>query len=271
SLGANYDHTLYIGGTIGIQSVHYEQNSNLMETDPDTLLGSFIGLEYKQHLETRGAGYNFKFGIIYRPVDWLRIGGAVHSPTFFGLNDDYGSSMRSSFDDTLHGDGAWVDSPVGDYNYKLVTPPKAIGSLAIIIKKSAIISVDYEFIDYSLARLRADDYPFRTENNNIQNYYTYANNIRAGIEYRVGQFSIRGGYALYGSPYNSAEIDNDGSMQLFSGGLGIRDKDFYFDIAYVYALTNEDYYLYSPGVVQVDPAKLESTSGRLMATIGIKF
>lgn len=273
SMAGNYDNTLYIGGTIGIQAARFKESVIYTEEDPDSMIFDFNSMEYKQSLETRGTGVNFKFGLIYRPVDWIRIGGAIHSPTFFDLNDNYSTSMRSDFDspDSIRGDGNWVDSPSGKYNYSLTTPFRAIGSLAFVFKKVAILSVDYEFVDYTMSRLRATDYSFITENNSIQNNYNYAGNIRAGLEYRFGEFAIRGGYAIYQSPYNPAEVDNDGMMSAFSGGFGVRDKDFFFDIAYVYTMMDEDYYLYSPNVVNISPAAMSNTSSQIMATIGFKF
>ncbi|MFH2144295.1 MAG: hypothetical protein ABIJ97_17845 [Bacteroidota bacterium] len=273
SMAGNYNNSLYIGATIGIQSLRFKESAIYSEDDRDSLIFDFNSMDYKQSLETRGAGFNFKFGLIYRPVDWVRIGGAIHTPTFFNLTDDYSSSMRSNFEspDSIRGDGEWVDSPSGKYNYSLTTPFRAIGSLAFVIKKAAIISVDYEFVDYSMSRLRATDYSFLTENNTIQNNYTYAGNIRAGLEYRFGPFAVRGGYAMYQSPYNSAEVDNDGMLSAISGGFGIRDKDFFFDIAYVYTMMNENYYLYSPNVVTISPASIDYTSSQIMATVGIKF
>ena len=278
SMGANYANQFYIGGTIGIQSLRYEEDVIYTEEDRDSLIDDFNYMGFKQHLETRGTGINFKLGVIYRPVDWVRIGGAIHTPTFFGLHDTYSSSMRSSINSVLNDTSAnykgnWYEPnpPVGEYDYTLTTPFKAIGSLAFVIKQCAIISVDYEFVDYSIARLRADDYSFITENNSISNSYTYTGNIRAGLEYRYGPFSFRGGYALYQSPYNTSQVDNDGSLTIYSAGFGVRDKDFFFDLAYTYSVMNEDYYLYSPNVVTVDPASLESTSSRILATIGFRF
>lgn len=276
SIGANYANQFYIGGTIGIQSLRYEEDVIYSEDDRDSLINDFNFLEYKQHLETHGTGVNFKLGVIYRPVDWVRIGGAIHTPTFFGLNDLYSSSMRSSInsvltDTSISYKGTWYDSPSGEYNYSLTTPFKAIGSLAFVIKKAAIVSVDYEFVDYSIARLRADDYSFITENNSISNSYTYAGNIRAGLEYKYGPFSFRGGYALYQSPYNKSQVDNDGSLTIYSGGIGIRSKSFYIDLAYTYSVMNENFYLYSPNVVTVEPAKMETTASRIIATLGFNF
>jgi hypothetical protein len=272
SMGFNYDHKVYFGGTIGIQSIRYKEGSIYLEEDKDDLISNFNSLEYTSNLSTRGTGFNFKFGLIYRPVDWMRIGGAVHTPTFISLVDEYSSSMNSSFSDTSYA----AESPNGRYRYNLTTPFKAMGGIAFVIKKVAILSVDYEFVDYSSARLRDEKsdgeiYGFVEENNSINNHYTYAGNIRAGLEYRIGPFSIRGGYAMYPSPYNPSEVDNDGMLTTFSGGFGIRDKNFFFDLAYVHSMMNENYYLYSPDVYNIDPANIDYTTSKVLATIGVKF
>ena len=40
------------------------------------MINNFDNFQYKNNLKTTGAGVNFKFGLIFRPVDWIRIGGA---------------------------------------------------------------------------------------------------------------------------------------------------------------------------------------------------
>ena len=63
-------------------------------------------------------------------------------------------------------------------------------------------------IDYSVAKFNSDTYKFTEENQTINSTYTRAANIRLGGELKYKPFRIRGGYALYGSPYkNNAELD----------------------------------------------------------------
>lgn len=55
----------------------------------DTIPG-FDYWDFTERLETTGWGINLKVGIIAWPVDWLRIGAAVHTPTYYyGLNDKW--------------------------------------------------------------------------------------------------------------------------------------------------------------------------------------
>ena len=186
ALGANYNNEIYFGGSVGIQSLNYSENSEYDELNQNNAIPGFNSFTFNQSVSTKGTGFNMKFGAIIRPVDFLRIGLAIHSPTFFDLTDNYSSSMSSDFQDASLSSQA--SSPSGNFNYQLTTPYKAVGSIGIIVDKTALIGIECEYIDYSLARLRSSDYSFYDENNNIQSQYRATENIRAGIEYRLGPF-----------------------------------------------------------------------------------
>lgn len=269
SFGANYAHKIYFGLTFGIQQLRYEENYTYSEEDIDDQLGYFRRYNLKQNLETVGTGFNFKFGVIARPVEWFRIGGAVHTPTFFNLQDDWSRRLSSYFDP----DGGWDVEPYGGtYDYELQTPFRAMGGVGFVVAKTGIISFDYEFVDYSSARLRSDVDVFADANDNIRNYYTTANIFRAGAEYRVGPISLRGGFSFYDTPYVSTAEREDGAMMSYSGGLGINSGNFYFDLGYVYSVTNETQYVYPVYENQsLTRADTESTSSRILATMGIRF
>lgn len=271
SLAGNYSDKLYIGGSLGIQSVRYVEYSEYTETaSPDDTSG-FKSFNYNNELKTTGAGFNFKFGVIFRPVDWVRLGGAVHTPTFFNLHDEYSSSIKSAFSDNFHGDGARIQSPSGFYDYELTTPFRAVGSLGFILGKIALVGMEYEYVDYSAARLRAEDYFFRTENNTIQTAYAATGNIKAGCEFRSGPLSIRAGYGFYGSPYVSSSANSKAIKTIYSAGFGIREESFYFDMAFVYSTVDEKYFLYDPSVINVSPANIKLSNYHLMSTFGFKF
>ncbi len=271
SLAGNYNNKLYIGGTLGIQSVRYVENSDYTESDPKDSIPYFKQFSYQNDLKTSGSGFNFKFGLIYRPTDWIRIGGAIHTPTFLNLHDDYSSSLQATFTDTVLGTGEKYNSTLGAYDYELTTPFRAIGSLGFVLGKFAIIGIEYEYVDYTSARLRANDYPFRNENNAIETAYTATGNIKVGAEYKTGPFSLRGGYGFYGSPYKAGQINENATRSSYNAGFGIRNDDFYFDMAFSYSTGVEKYFLYDQSVVQVSAASIKNTNVGVMATFGFKF
>ncbi|OFX44286.1 MAG: hypothetical protein A2046_13550 [Bacteroidetes bacterium GWA2_30_7] len=266
SMGANYSHKFYLGGTIGIQNVNFEENSVYKELDEDSIINYFNSFTYNQKIKTSGSGFNFKIGTIFRPVDWIRFGVAIHTPTLLVLKDEYNYKLESDLDDFSYSHDTIINK-----KYELSTPLRAMGSLAFIIKKVALISVDYELVDYSSARLRAEenDYDFYDENNNIQLNYTAASNIRAGAEYRFENFALRGGYSIYGNPFNTSNIDINSTRTSISGGFGIREENFFFDLAFVHSTSKEKYYLYN--LVNIEPANITSSTNQILATFGFKF
>ncbi|HBF88591.1 MAG TPA: hypothetical protein DDX39_08110 [Bacteroidales bacterium] len=268
SLGANFSHKIYVGATLGIQSVNYEENSIYSEEDLNYDIDSFASMTYNQHLLTTGAGFNLKIGTIFRPIDWIRVGIAVHTPTFYNLKDEYESNITALYD---FGAEYEVNSPKGSFDYELSTPLKAIGSMAFVIKQSGLISFDYEFVDYTTARLRSDDYSFFDENMDVQDNLVAVSNIRAGAEYRFGPYSFRGGYALYGNPYNKNSTNNKVTYSSFSGGFGIKDEVFFFDLAYVLTKSKTNYFMYDPSVITNDPASITNLKHKIIATFGFKF
>lgn len=263
TLGGNYSDKLYIGGTFGFPYLKYFESSTYRETDEaDSIIG-FKQMSLHEDVETEGTGFNFKFGLIYRITDWVRIGAAIHTPTFYNLKDKYNKEMSAEYD---NGAKYTAETPEGSFNYQLNTPLRVIGSIAFVIGKYALISADYELIDYSDARLRSNNYKFFDENETIGRIYSATSNIRAGFEVKLAPVSLRGGYQLNFSPYKN-DI-NDGQRMSFSGGIGLRDKSYFIDIAYVYSMKTEDYYLY-PSVPSA--AVNDFSSHNILLTLGYKF
>lgn len=265
SFGANYDEKLFLGATLAFQRIRFTEQSTYQEVDELDTIFDFKGFTFNEYLSTEGRGLNLKFGMILRPSDWLRIGGSVHTPTFFSMEDAYSASFSSRFD---NGDKYESASPTGSFNYNLTTPLRAIGSLAFIIAKAGLISADYEFVDYSSATLTSSGFKFFDENTAIKNKYRGATNLRLGTEWRMDQFSFRGGYALYGNPFESF-VNNSGSRTSYTGGIGFREDNYFIDVAYVYSTSKEGYYLYNPELVSAVSNRINSSS--LMFTLGFRY
>ena len=103
SLGANINNKIYIGASLGIQSVYQRKYIDYGEeyyypgTGPDGYGNS--GLDYQllwwklnQSVIVEGTGVNFKAGIVYRPTTNLRLGAAIHTPTYYSLDRKFQSA-----------------------------------------------------------------------------------------------------------------------------------------------------------------------------------
>lgn len=249
SAGTNFDDKLFLGITFGFPHINYQEESTYTEKD-DNLQSPYVkSFNRTEYLNTKGTGFNFKVGFIYKPVDFIRIGGAFHTPTAYNsMNDSYGATMTAFYDQPpLSGSTNTrfeASSPDGSYDYKITTPMRALGSVAVIIGQHGLLSADYEYIDYSTARLRASNYSFQDENNTIRSSYAAANNIRFGAEWKAGIYAFRGGYSLYGSPYKGESTTGLGSRTGYSFGFGIQEKSYFIDFSYNHMSSKDNYYIY---------------------------
>ena len=270
TLGGNYNDKLYFGATLGFPFLKYSEESTFNETALAENIGfeNFREFTYHQNLETTGSGFNFKFGMIFKPADWVRLGASVHTPTYFyNMHDVYTNNVKSRFD---NGDNYSEDSPEGTYDYKLNTPMRAMGSLAFIIGNFGFISADYEFVDYSESRFRADNSEvFFDVNDAIRSKYTSTSNLRVGTEWKYNEFNFRGGYALYGDPFKNSSLN--GASSSYSVGFGMRQTTYFLDLAYVVTQMKNDYYLYYSENVQPAIAKNDFKNQSFIMTLGFRF
>lgn len=264
SVGTSYEDRIYLGATIGMPSIDYYEKSTYTESEFSDTAAHLQRFDYSEELTTTGRGFNLKLGVIARLNDWVRLGGAFHSSTYYDMEDEYSTAITAVWNDTL---GTMYDpSPFGYFNYELKTPWKAIGSVAINIKKKGLITADIEIIDYASAKFNSDTYKFSDENAVINSLYTKATNIRLGGEMKYKPFRIRAGYALYGSPYkDNTELDR----KSYTFGLGVDKGHFIVDFSYVFSEGNDEHFMYSSDLV--DAANIITTSHNFLFTLGLRY
>lgn len=266
SLGANYNDQIFIGATIGVPVITYNEKTRYAEADESgtNYISSFLITE---NLRVRTTGVNLKLGIIYQPVEFVRIGAAFHTPSYFGrVRNNYTRTMTSYYPDG-NSSGTFEDNH--SFNYTLTTPLRAIGSVAFLIKKRAFVSAEYEFTGMGMSRMSSNDYSFDEENEAIQDKYGACHTVRIGGEvYVTNNFLLRAGYNFKSSAYHKS-VNNNNAMHTASAGFGFRTKHFFCDFAYVFKTKSENLWLYDSDFV--DPASLKTNTHRVVATIGCKL
>ncbi len=278
SFGANFNHKFYLGATVGIHDVYFKENTNLKEWYPNNQNQYFDHLNFGTYLKTAGNGFNLKLGAIYKPTDNLRLGLAFHTPTFYKLSDNYFNTMESlnADDQGVMGNHSAQPDKEGVYDYEIETPMKTIISGAYVIGKAGLISVDYEIVDYSTAKLKngSDGYDYYDQNKAIKNAYKTVGNLHIGGEYRVNpNFSLRAGYENYPSVFKSTYLDQNNmnknaSYSTVSGGFGFKQGNVFFDAAVKHTISDEYMNLY-PDAPEM--AKYSTNLNSVIFTLGYKF
>jgi hypothetical protein len=265
-LSGSFADRLYIGTSVEFPRIRYFEESYYTEVNQDLNATDFRELNKYEELITKGTGVNVKVGMILRITDFIRLGGAFHSPTWFNnMNDSWFNSHTTEF----VGNRFYESSPYGNFNYELQTPWKAMGSASVILWRAALVSLDYEYIDYTTAKLKSREYRFTDENRNIREVFTQTHNVKIGSEVKMGQFALRAGFGYNMSPY-ADEINNAEKLS-YSGGFGFRDKNFFIDLAYVRTKSQQDYYLYGTQNVQVNPVDNRYFTNNLLLTLGFRY
>jgi hypothetical protein len=282
-LGLNFNHKLYMGMAWGINDLYYSEGTSLYETDDNKDIPYFNNYQFNSYFSTYGTGHNFKFGAIYKPINEVRLGVAIHTPTYYRLHDNFETSMYSSI---TYNDGSETyneKSPFNEYDYRLQTPMRTTFSGAFVIGKKGLISADYEMVNYGKAKLRdgADGYDFYDENTDIGEAYKTSGNLRVGGELMASKnFSLRGGFEYHGSAYNERAFgtnqpNSDTKMMVYSTGIGYRSGLFFADLTYRYSNIEDYDYPYPTPVSTVYPepesASFKTFRNDVLFTLGFKF
>lgn len=239
SFGANYSNRLYLGATLGVPFLRFDEEYTFTERNSQNIESEFRSMEFSESLTTSGTGVNFKVGAIYRISDMVRVGAALHTPTFFTLEDRWRTRIKSNLESFAPQD---FRSPRLIYEYDLNTPLRMIGSLGLVFGTSGLLSLDYEYVDFTQMRLRSSGDLFTEENRAIQNNFQPQHIIRAGGEYRLNPIILRAGYAMHTNPYN--ESINTLEKTTISGGIGIRERNYFVDFGYFLTQYSEDFFPY---------------------------
>lgn len=271
SIGGNYSNKLFFGATIGITKLLYTSHYEHLETTDVPLPSLFKDFTYTDHFEDRGTGYTLKMGAIFKPVDAVRIGLAFHSPTWYKIDEYYYNDITSHFTDGAHYDFSNTPSR---FNYALATPFRLLTGIGVQVQKLALLSLDYEYVDYSSARFSetGDGYDYSVKNSEIKNTLKPTSNIRAGAEFRLDNVYLRAGYGLYGKSFKSGEDNSDLKYNALSFGAGFREQNFSLDFAFTNFKYSQKYFLY-PVDAGVEPAvaNIDTNKNIFTLTFGYKF
>lgn len=301
AFGGNMANVVQWGVDLGITDLTHEQWTSYDEA----LQGANIraGNEYYDVIEegdcdwqidnwkkTTGTGFNLKFGLILKPVQELRIGVAVHTPTWYSMTTSYNANLTYGGSNRVQRDRG-TNTAVYDWNLR--TPWKLMFGLAGVIGGRGIISADYEYSAYDKMHTSDSYGDFDDYNDDIATYFRATNTLRLGAEFRVTpQFSLRLGYSYVSSNVKNDAADNNleiytsgtnlgytfnQSSNYVTAGLGYRTGGFYVDLAYVNRQRTSTYHCFTPfqdydGLWTLAPqAKIKENANQLALTVGYKF
>ena len=205
TFGFNISNIVYLGASLDIQSIsrkqtiYYNEYINYKEGEAPSATEypyQLRNFEFGQSMQIDGSGVGAKFGVVIRPVSSLRIGFAVHTPTYYSLAYRYSAALSSvalSAGDNPYGwevvNGyvyADEETPIlqdgGEYRWKFTTPTRLLAGLSYTIGQYAVLSVDYQYDAYRALKLNYSPVDTGYTSDTFHNSLKGTHTIRAGIE-----------------------------------------------------------------------------------------
>lgn len=264
ALGGNIANVVYWGMDFGIIDLDYNISTMWGERLDNAYIDLGSGTTSLMSANTRlnnqyfvsGNGFNYKLGVIVKPIQELRLGFAFHTPTWYSVEENY--SADTGFNYGGENRTTYSNTPNGYNQYNFRTPWRFIASVAGVIEGRLILSADYDWQSYQYmhfspyssyswgwdggwggggwwddpwywrpaeqaevtTRASGDHYvndPFASTNADVKEYYKTSSTVRIGAEYRVTpRFSVRAGYAFTSSPVRSKA--KEGKETIFTSG-----------------------------------------------------
>lgn len=293
--GTEASKKIMAGLSLGINIINQERRTYFHESDAtENTNNDFNFLTYDETFTLKGYGLNLRGGLIYRPKEYIRLGLAVHTPSWMSLTEKVSSGFAADLEN-LFGAGHGYDS-VGmatitggsdqtETRYMLNSPTKIMisGSYVFrevedITKQKGFVTLDIEYTNYKWMSYGPDEGETNTEtkadykpyNEAIDAVYKGAFNFRLGGELKFKTIMARAGFAYYTSPYVDKELK--GRKMFVSGGLGYRNKGMFIDLTYVQRLNKDVNFPYRVNPPRANTfADLKENGGNVLLTVGFKI
>ena len=293
--GSEVSKKFMAGISLGINIINQERRTYFHESDATgNTNNDFSFLTYDETFTLKGYGLNLRGGLIYRPKEYIRLGLAVHTPTWMPLKETVSSGFAADLEN-LFGAGHGYDS-VGmatitggsektEKSYNLSSPTKIMisGSYVFrevedITRQKGFITADIEYTNYTWMNYKPYEGETTTEtkadyapyNEAIDAVYKGTFNFRLGGELKFKTIMARAGFAYYTSPYKHEELK--GRKMFISGGLGYRNKGMFIDLTYVQRLNKDVNFPYRVIPPRANTfADLKENGGNVLLTVGFKI
>ena len=254
SWAGNISNQWYVGLSVNIPTLSYTKRTSHYETD------RFQSAELKLMYHLSGVGVNGTIGLIYRPIQALRVGASFHTPTMMSLSVQTEGDMYS----TVEGKKYEALTPAsGVVSSEMVSPLRTSVSVAGQIGNKGLIAVQY---DYAHSSEMEDVHTLRI---GAEAQATRGLFLNAGYVYESSFMKTDPVWML---GYNEIRTDMDyrytQSSQYLSAGVGYRSDAVVAQLAYQYRWQTVHQYA---SEMQLLPIEVGTQTHSIVATLAWRF
>lgn len=256
NISFNHDDRFYWGFTVGILDASYWSNGYYYHCFYDTPTDKWYDYTAVDRMnEIFGKGFDMALGAIFRPIDNIRLGVSLKTPTWYSMDQRYQDYLYA--DQGTAKDGELFSQSVS-YN---VTTPWVMNLSAGLTFENTAIGFEYERNFADRVSLRQSSRKLEDQGSyDLQSYDTY----KVGIEQNINKMSIRAGYAVTSTMFKEGQMQYMGDTEFNSyrrdfesDKLGVQ-RNITFGIGYCSSpsYNGEQFYLDAAYVVGVKKYQL---------------
>lgn len=284
----------YYGLSLGFPTLTYRREEFITENLLNYSSAPYSANQYtfRRLNDISATGFNFKLGFIYTPIPEFRLGLSYQSNSWYTVNQVYETDINASFAEApfsgVSTQTASATLTTDQYQYRLRTPSVFRAGLATLLGKQFLLSIDYQYQSSSSNRLYTNFNSFNIDENLLRNEFQPAlddfyrdgrQTIAAGVEWKLGQFFVRGGYRLDQSMYKEGVQDETlGDRRDISGGIGYQHGPWNISLSAVSTSYNRNQVIYrgidsqsGEGIEVLQDLNLDTEFMRFVAGVTYKF
>ncbi|WP_157976215.1 hypothetical protein [Lewinella sp. IMCC34191] len=234
--GGNFKEKVLWGLSIGIPFLSYDEVFDYDEIDDEDQVTRFEDLSFDRNLGNRGTGFNLKAGVIVLPTEKTRVSLAIHTPTFWTVEETFSTRLTYNFIEGNTASGGSATSDLATYTYNLRTPWRFMAGVGALIGERGFISLDADYSDYAGNTVSFDDFAgsdpvTEATNEDIDALLGSSFGLRGGGELNLKPFQVRAGIGYRQVPYADYIDGEDSGIFSYSAGLGYSRGKFFADMA----------------------------------------
>ncbi|MEM1215653.1 MAG: hypothetical protein AAGJ82_08215 [Bacteroidota bacterium] len=264
----NVENRVLWGFVVGSPQLNFSEERTYRETDETGTVPGFETLEIRENLVASGTGLNAKFGLIVRASQAVRVGAAIHTPTFFQIDEDF--STTREYDYNFNGQAFFGQSmEEGGFNYRIRTPWRLSGSAGVIIQRKGFLSAEVEYVNYASNQFQYEGFSEaeRIVNQEVSDSLSTSLRLRLGGEFAHQNYRFRAGYGTQNSPITS----NDDRVQDFSLGVGLQKDSYSIDLGYRRSQVTRRLVPYVTSTEPLQLAEADVARNTLILTFGVRL
>jgi len=260
----NINHQWYVGAGLKVLSYSLSGKGDYEEHFATTNVeGLTHALRNETSLSLSGAGVNGSIGVIYRPIQWVRLGASFETPSYGSLFVNATGTLTTRLDSLRSSKSPYVSDPYRNFHMPLRTSVSA----ALQIYDKAMIAVQY---DYSHQQDQFDTHSIRAGLEIVPVAGLY---INAGYTYELMRDRTRkAGYTERPFAIDPVFDRQDTYFNYpqyghyASAGIGYRGTHAMVQVAYQYHW--QKMHLYAHENMIQNPYTIHAETHRIVLTVG---